>query len=297
MPEPLPGSAPLAVGLVTYADLPELASDDQLLIPALAGHRLRAVPLVWDDPAVDWAAYRLCVVRSTWDYHHRLHEFIAWIDRAARLTRLWNTASVLRWNTDKTYLRDLEGRGIPIVPTVWPVPGAPADLAAILAATGWERVVIKPVVSASAHETTLYTRATVAAGQAHLDRLRRAGHGVMVQQFLPSVLAYGERSLLFIDGGLTHTARRPAPLWDGHTVEEEVTPVAATAAEAALAGAVLRAVGVPTLYARVDLVRDAAGALRLLELELTEPSLVLDQAPHAVARLAAAIARRVASSE
>lgn len=296
MPNPTSGPAPV-VGLVTYAGLPELASDDQLLIPALAGHGLRALPLVWDDPAVDWGAYRLCVVRSTWDYHHRLNEFSAWIDRAARRTNLWNPAPLLHWNTDKTYLRDLEERGIPIVPTAWPTPGAPADLAAILVATGWERVVIKPVVSASAHETALYTPATVAAGQAHLARLLRAGHGVMAQQFLPSVLEYGERSLLFIDGVLTHAARRPAPLWEGHAVAEEVTPVAPAAEEAALAAAVLRAVGTPTLYARVDLVRDATGALRLLELELTEPSLFLDHAPNAVTRFAAAIARRVASSE
>jgi hypothetical protein len=285
------------VGLVTYADLPELASDDQPLIPALAGHGLRAVPLVWDDPAVDWAAYRLCVVRSTWDYHHRRDAFVAWAERVAPLTALWNPAPVLRWNTDKTYLRDLQARGIPIVPTAWPRPGAPADLAAILAARGWDRVVIKPVVSASAHETELYTRDTVAAGQAHLGRLLGAGQGVMVQQFVPSVVGYGERSLVFIDGALTHAARRPAPLWEGQTVEEDVTPVVPTAEETAFAGAVLRAAGAPILYARVDLVRDEAGALRLLELELTEPSLFLDHAPHAVTRLAAAIAQRVMSDE
>src|SRR5262245_4222878 len=99
MPEPTPGPASMFVGLVTCAELPDLADDDRLLIPALAGHGLRAVPLVWDDPAVDWAAYRLCVVRSTWDYHHRRDAFVAWAARVAPVIDLWNPAQVLHWNT------------------------------------------------------------------------------------------------------------------------------------------------------------------------------------------------------
>jgi hypothetical protein len=43
------------------------------------------------------------------------------------------------------------------------------------------------------------------------------------------------------------------------------------------------------LYARIDLVDDAAGRPVVLELELTEPSLFLPQAPDAAARLVSAV--------
>jgi hypothetical protein len=290
MQEPTPARGPIDVGLVTYEGVPELSTEDQLLIPALARHGLRAGPLVWDDPAVDWAAPRLCVIRSTWDYLHRRDAFVAWAERVAGLTALWNPAPLVRWNTHKGYLRDLAGRGVPVVPTVWLPLGSPAGLAALMQPPGWARVVIKPAVSADSFETRLFDRADLAAGEAHLRRLL-ATHDVMVQPFIASVVGYGERSLLFIDGDLTHAVRRAAPSWGAPTATEEARLVTPAADEAVLARAILRAVGAPALYARVDLVRDDTGALHLLELELVEPSLFLALAPHAVARLAAAIAR------
>src|SRR5690349_15119149 len=105
------------VAFVTQAGLPEGSSEDQRLIPALAAYGVRAGFVVWDDPAVDWAAPAVCVVRSTWDYFHRRDAFVAWAERVAGLTELWNPAPVLRWNTHKRYLADLAARGVPVVPT------------------------------------------------------------------------------------------------------------------------------------------------------------------------------------
>ena len=45
--------------------------------------------------------------------------------------------------------------------------------------------------------------------------------------------------------------------------------------------AALAAAPAPATYARVDMIRDAAGDLRIMELELVEPALWLDVAPHA----------------
>ena len=47
------------------------------------------------------------------------------------------------------------------------------------------------------------------------------------------------------------------------------------------------------LYARVDLTRDTDGRPRLLELEATEPTLFLAEAPAALERLVAAVGRRL----
>jgi hypothetical protein len=50
----------------------------------------------------------------------------------------------------------------------------------------------------------------------------------------------------------------------------------------------------PPLYARIDLVHDAGGRPVVLELELTEPSLFLPQAPEAATSLARAVEAELA---
>jgi hypothetical protein len=50
----------------------------------------------------------------------------------------------------------------------------------------------------------------------------------------------------------------------------------------------------PPLYARVDLIHDEAGTLRLMELELVEPALWFSLAPYAIQLFADAIARKIA---
>jgi hypothetical protein len=149
------------VALVTCSEVPDLEFDDALLLPVLAQRGIHARPVAWDDPAMNWSIPRLSVIRSTWDYHLRLAEFLAWAERAATLRPLWNPLDIIRWNTHKSYLRDLEQRGIPIVPTIWLARGTYADLARLMADHSWQTVVVKPAVSASAYATLLVTEETV----------------------------------------------------------------------------------------------------------------------------------------
>jgi hypothetical protein len=58
----------------------------------------QAIPVVWDDAAVDWPAFDLVVLRSTWDYISRREEFVAW---ARSIARLRNPAPVVERDTDK----------------------------------------------------------------------------------------------------------------------------------------------------------------------------------------------------
>ena len=284
------------IGLVTYSELPGLDEGDWPLRDALLARGFRVEAPIWDDPDMDWASFDLCVIRSTWDYHHLLPEFLAWAERASALTRLWNPLDVLRWNTHKTYLRDLSERGVPVVPTEWLDKGGNADLGSLMRARGWDRAVIKPSVSASAYATRLVTPATLSEAQAHLDAILARGDA-MVQPFIASVETYLERSLLFIVGELTHSVTRPAQV-RSETVRED-TPwyddyllVTPPGDELSLAQNVLEVAGYHTLYARVDLVRDDFGEPRLIELELVEPSLFLDLYPPAAEKLADAIAAR-----
>lgn len=240
--------------LVTWSGLPELAEDDRLLLA-----HLDARAVVWDDPAVDWRAFDAVVIRSTWDYHKRIGEFRAWIDRLdASGARLWNPPALLRWNTHKRYLIDLAARGVNVVPTLLT-----------------SRVVVKPAVSATAYRTHV------------LDPFEQE---MLVQPFIDEVITGGEWSLIFFAGAFSHAVIKRARAGDFRVqsefggTSEVATPDASLIEDARN---ILRTIEEPWLYARVDaVVRD--GRLLLMELEMTEPSLFLDE--HSAKRFADAIA-------
>lgn len=280
---------PARIGLATSAELPNLFSDDDPLRAALLARGAVPVPAVWNDPEQDWAAYDLVVVRSTWDYHERRDEFVAW---ARSVPRLLNPPAVVEWNTDKTYLRSLAEAGVPVVPTAWVTDGTP--LREVMEAYGWTDVVVKPAVSAGARNT-LRCGLGDPDGEALLRAI--AARGVaMVQPYLVSVEDYGERSLLFVDGAFGHAVRRNPALSTEGDARYDARLVTPTEAELALARGVLDAVDAPLLYARVDLVRDDADEPVLIELEVTEPQLFLRFSNATAAALADAIVARAGSA-
>jgi glutathione synthase/RimK-type ligase-like ATP-grasp enzyme len=269
------------VALATFAGFPDLYQDDQLLLAPLAAAGIDVSAAVWDDPAVDWSSYDLVVVRSTWDYTLRRDHFLDW---AASVPRLANSADVLAWNTDKRYLAELAAAGVPVVPTEFIAPGEDYDLPL------YEHVV-KPTVSAGARDTRRF-----AAGEdssAHAEALLASGRHVMVQPYQAAIDEAGETAVLHFLGDHSHAARKAPVLVPGLDDPNAVaiTGREATAAELAVAQAALAAVpcAVPLLYARVDLVPGPDGAPVLMELEVTEPCLFLGQSVGAAERFAAAI--------
>ena len=264
-----------------------------------------AVDLVrWDDPTVDWDTVDLAVVRSCWDYAWRRDEFLAWADAVPRLR---NAVELLRWNADKTYLRDLEGAGLPVVPTVWD----PVQAGKLPDAGEW---VVKPSVSAGARDTARWTDPGDVL--AHVAQLTAAGRTAMVQPYQASVDDAGETALLFLGGRFSHAAHKPPMLGRGEGVRQDrngrrgVRPATATPEQRALAEAVVDALpalvrdalpsrgrdAAPLLYARIDLVADAAGRPVVLEVELTEPNLFLPHAPsEALSRLVRAVGDAIAA--
>jgi glutathione synthase/RimK-type ligase-like ATP-grasp enzyme len=285
------------VVLATCRDLPGLDPDDRPLLDALAARGVEARVLAWDEPSADWSAAGLVVIRSTWDYHERHDEFIAWARRVDAATALWNPADVVAWNADKRYLRGLAEAGIPTVPTRWIEPGATASLVEVVEETGWERLVVKPAVSAGARGTVRLFHEEAEELQDHLDALLARG-AVMVQPYLERIEEDGEISVLWIDGAVTHAVRKRPQSGDfrvqarfgGQEERIEVDDALTAAADAALAHAE------GCRYARVDLVPDGDGGRLLIELELVEPSLFLRHAPEAAERLADAIARHLDDS-
>jgi len=275
----------MTVALATCSALPDGSPDVADLLSALNDRDVKAELVIWDDPALDWDAYELVVVRSTWDYTTRLGEFLAWAERVPRLA---NDAAVLRWNTDKRYLRELEQAGLPVVPTLWDPADIPAD---------WPEYVIKPAVSAGSRDTARWGAGDEGAARAHLARLRAEGRTTMVQPYMSAIDTEGETALLFFDREFSHAARKAPILEPGTGVVDgprggETVPAEATPEQIAVARQILNAVPGDLLYARVDLVPGPDGPV-LIELELAEPNLFLRHGPGAADRFAQAIERRL----
>lgn len=255
--------------------------DDRLAVAPLAalGLDVRFVP--WEEaaPGSHWAGW---VIRSPWNYYRAPSAFLGALDP---LSPLLNPLAAVRWNSDKRYLIELAEAGAPIIPSVV----APVDaLADVAESTGWERLVVKPCVSAAGEGVR----------RLHADALGEAetfaglpDGDYLVQPFLDDVVDAGEVSAIYFGGEFSHALRkRPAP--GGFLVHEEhggsVEPTDIGSALVAEGEAVLRACPAGCAYARVDWIETARGP-RLVEVELIEPELFLRIHPEAPARFAAAI--------
>jgi glutathione synthase/RimK-type ligase-like ATP-grasp enzyme len=234
-------------------------------------------PVAWTD-AVDLSGYDLVLPLVVWGYHLRYREWLDFLDRAEReQLPLANPAALLRWNSDKVYLAELGERGIPSVETI-PVDAlCDDDLHDAAVRFGTDELIVKPPVSASATGTH-----RIRPG----DEIPPAERGtrMLVQPFFPSISGEGEYSLILFDGKLSHSLVKRPKAGDfrvqphlGGTTEQCDPPAGA----AGLARAALAAAPAPATYARVDMIRDASGELRIMELELVEPALWLDVVPHA----------------
>jgi hypothetical protein len=270
----------------------QIHHEEQLLVDGLRNRGLQVVRRSWSDPGFDWSCTRCAILRSTWDYFRRLPEFREWLRRARSATRLVNDAVLLEWNLDKHYLADLAEAGVDVVPTQYIARGQPDSLAAIMGRNGWDEVVFKPVVSGAARRTYRVHASACSDAEARFADCV-ADEEMLVQPFQRGVLASGEISLVVIGGELTHAVRK-LPKGGDFRVQDDhggtVHPHAASREEVAFAEASVSHCPVPPVYARVDAVRDAAGRLRIMELELIEPELFFRFHPPAAQRLADRVA-------
>ena len=240
---------------------------------------------VWTDPG-NLSGYDLILPLFAWGYQRDVAVWYALLDRLeAEALPVVNPVPVLRWNSDKAYLAELGEKGVTVVPTVEIAALGEAELANARTQLGASEIVIKPAISGGADGThRIAPGAPIPA-----DAL---GERRLVQPLMPGILTDGEYSLFFFAGKFSHAiVKRPAAgdfrvqeQFGGRESDWEASPEAQILAAAALAAA-----RVPPVYARVDMVGDAAGMLHIIELELIEPSLFLHHAPDRGAAFGAAV--------
>ncbi len=287
-------------------------NEDVALVEALRTCGLDADRKVWSDPSVDWGAADALVFRTTWDYFDRWDEFQHWLHEVQKVTSLVNPAACLHWNLDKHYLLHLKDAGVPVVPSVIHRKQSGLPWAEVCQMFASMDVVIKPTVSGAAKDTFRVTRCQNKwhLAPAHPDAIEDLWaslldrQDMMVQPFLPSVVAEGEISLMWLGGTVTHAVKKQAKPGDFRVQDDHggtVVPHVMTSEERAFANHAMAAavdlmaqrdMGTP-LYARVDIVRDLNGAWALSELEMVEPELWFRMCPEAALVLAQAIAEHL----
>lgn len=286
------------VALASCDPFPPVVDDEEPLRAGLRAHGFEVSDPAWDADA-DWSAFEAVLLRTPWDYQFRADAFVAWCERASRVTRLFHGPAIVRWNIDKRYLSALAAHGVPIAETIWIAAGQGGEALAEAARRDWGRGFLKPVVGANAAFTLRFDMddAGLEAAAAHLASC--SDKAFMLQPYLASVERDGERSVIVIDGEVTHGVRKIPSAGDYRVQEDwgardeawapDEAALALARAAIAEAGVIL---GEPLLYGRVDLLSGERGYV-LNELELIEPALFFRHAPHAAVRLADALAGRV----
>ncbi len=284
------------VAFLTLHDPAGFVIDDELAVLPLARRGIRVDTIPWDRAGVDWSQYALVVVRSTWDYQHNAEAFLRVLENIERQgVRLENGSEIVRWNMQKTYLRDLAARGIEIVPTFWRERLAPGELVPLFEELRSAEGVIKPVMGANAQ------------GAWRLDAKRArelapeieayfADRPLMMQPFERGITEEGEYSMVYLNGAHSHSLLKVPKRGDFRVQEEhgsEITAITPEPALLAAGDAAIAAVGQRLLYARADLVR-SGDTFRVMELELVEPSMYLRVEAGAPERFADAIAALIA---
>lgn len=262
------------------------------LLAALRSRGAEVIPLVWDrDPVPAPGRGDLVVVRTPWDYLAKYPLFLEWLDRMPK-TRMHNSAAVLRWNSEKSYLRELDLAGVRVVPTRWMKAGTEAEVVAtVRKAYPGLRKIVKPSRSAGSLDTYLLGSDETPPAGKFVDR------PAMIQPYFAEIETDGERSLIYFSGKFSHAVRK-LPRAGEFRVQEsfgglfssfEPSVSELEFGETALVAIRFRFPNEPSpLYARIDYILTKDGPA-LMEAELLEPDLFFHHAPGAAERFAAAI--------
>jgi hypothetical protein len=281
---------PIKIAFLSCDNLDGYITDDNLALQPLkeAGFLVETKP--WNTRC-DWSQYQAVVVRTTWDYTQRLGEFLVALEHISSQTQLINDLSVIQWNSQKTYLKDLNSWGLRIIPTEYSWPN---DWRSLFEKWQTETLMVKPQVGASSINTFKVTRES-------LPTKPLFSLGPLIQPFREKILTEGEFSFHFFYGEFSHAIQK-VPKSGDYRVQEEyggnIISITPSPEDLELATTIYKTVEgklkTPTLFHRVDLVRNSSWELEIMELELVEPSLYFRTTPVAAPNFTKALKRLLA---
>lgn len=281
------------IAFATSEEFPRLTEDDLLAAKALQKRGIQVDPMIWTGPNANWSKFSAVVIRSCWDYHLKPNDFLSWLSELDRKNVVvWNSYETVRWNMNKTYLNDLQKRGVPVLDSVWLTDAANQDLRSLMLEKGWNQAVVKPMISAAAKNTANIQLRNAQDYQLEFETLLKRG-GVIVQDFAEEIQTEGEWSFIFFDKVYSHSVIKKPQNGDFRVQSDFGGKARAAVAPAYLvkqAQEIVDSISEDLLYTRVDGV-NRNGVLTLMELELIEPLLFFEMDTNAPDRFASVLAQ------
>jgi glutathione synthase/RimK-type ligase-like ATP-grasp enzyme len=266
-------AALLNLALLTSDSIPEAHKpDDQLLINALRDYDIEAQSVDWRAQDRVWSDFDAALIYSTWDYyedHARFLDLLRKMEDAG--LQVYNSPSIVQWNSCKKYLQDLERWGLKTIETVYISPAELENLESILIEKGWKDCVIKPQISADGHHTYRFNLSNIEHIQ---NTLKNFDEQFMIQPFAEEVMSEGEWSFVFFGKEYIHCILRKTPEDQFRVQGGKRIPIQPPDWMLREAEHILEIINLPALQTRVDLIR-RGDEIRIMEIELIEPSLYL----------------------
>jgi len=282
------------VAYLTMADAGDFVTDYHLSIEPMRALGWQVETVAWREP-IDWDVFDAVYICSPCDYPEHVAQFLQVIgDIDASTAWLVNDSTLVHWTLEKTYLRDVERRGVDIVPSAWYDGFESADMARFFADHDTDKLVIKPTVGANAMDTFVLAK-PVADSLVQTLAETFEGRSFFVQPFIENIRTEGEYSLFFFDGGYSHAILKTPSAGDFRVQEEHGADIAAVSPPESLlqtATELFSSIEPLPVYGRGDWVRGDDGRYLLMELELIEPSLYLRTDSGAATRFALAFDQR-----
>lgn len=278
---------------LTLDETGDFVIDDEHAIQPLSELGWLVSTVSWRQTLRPWSDFDIVIIRSTWDYWNEVPVFLDTLERINRETRLANRMELVYWNLAKTYMRDLQKKGIGIVPTLWADSLNANFFANYQDQLGVNEIVVKPVVGANGQDAFRVSPGDTAERlESIAARFRK--RDCMIQPFMPNIINEGEYSLFFFGGQYSHAILKIPAKSEFRSQEEHGAEIRSITPEEKLllrARQAMATLTPPPLYARIDFIRDAVDDFLVMELELIEPSLYLRMDAQAPGRFAAAIDR------
>lgn len=241
--------------------------DDHLLEAGLRDAGVEPITKTWEEFEDD--GEDLFLIRTTWNYTDDIDRFFSQLEKVQ--AKLWNPLPLVKWNSNKKYLLELQEKGVGVIPLKFV--DNRQSLGPAMDSLGGDDFVLKPVVGAGANGLIRFNRSS--------PPQFKGEH--ILQSFCPQI-HNGELSLIFFGGKFSHAIRK-TPIKGEIRVQEEFGGVVSahvpTENEMKEAKKAIDCAPGPWLYARVDIVPGAG----IIELECIEPSLFFGSSDSAVTNL------------
>ncbi|NJM79236.1 MAG: hypothetical protein HC854_05695 [Flavobacterium sp.] len=278
------------VALLTCEKFPLLTPSDQLLIPALAKHKIQAKVEIWDNASVNWINYDYLIFRNTWDYYEKEQQFNLWLDQIEKLgIKTLNSLDIIQENKHKFYLKDLQEKGVNIIPTLFQKKTNQLDLKSIIP-KHWKKIVIKPAFSAGSYLTEVFDATEIENINSKYTSIASQKE-LLIQEFKSEIKIEGETSFLFFNKQFSHCVNKK-PAENDFRIQVQFggkyTLIQPSKALIEQAQKIVNLFPENLLYTRVDgIIID--NQIHLMEVECIEPDLYFTLAPNALDKFVTSI--------